>query len=56
MNFENTLTETDLDPAAREFARKLREQGLQRDSDFGVDAFQESLGARFLRLLGLSKK
>lgn len=51
MNFDNTLTETDLDPAAREFARSLREQGAKQESDWTVDGFDESLGRRLLRLL-----
>ena len=53
MRFDNTLTEIDLDPAAREFAQKLREQGVKPDVDYGVDGFQESLGARLLRMIGV---
>ena len=53
MKFENTVTETDLDPAAREFAEQLRERGIKPDVDYGVDGFQESLGARLLRLIGM---
>lgn len=55
MQFDNTLTETDLDPAAREFAQRLREQGTQQKVDFGVDGFQEPLGTRVLRLFGIKK-
>lgn len=53
MQFDNTVTETDLDPAAREFAQQLRDKGLKPDVDYGVDGFQESLGARLLRLIGV---
>lgn len=55
MQFDNTMTETDLDPAAREFARSLREKGVKPDVDYGIDAFEESLGRRLLRLLGIKK-
>ncbi|MEL6951188.1 MAG: hypothetical protein AAGM16_13860 [Pseudomonadota bacterium] len=55
MQFDNTVTETDLDPAAREFAEQLRERGVKPDVDYGVDGFSESLGARLLRLLGVKK-
>ncbi|MEN7342573.1 MAG: hypothetical protein AAAFM81_06490 [Pseudomonadota bacterium] len=55
MQFDNTLTETDLDPAAREFAKSLREQGVRPSVDYGVDGFSESFGTRLLRLLGLKK-
>ncbi len=53
MKFESTVTETDLDPAAREFAEQLRERGVKQDVDYGIDGFQESLGARLLRLIGI---
>lgn len=53
MQFDNTVTETDLDPAAREFAQQLRDSGVKPDVDYGVDGFQESLGARLLRLIGV---
>lgn len=53
MQFDNTVTETDLDPAAREFAEQLRERGVKPDVDYGIDGFDESLGARLLRLLGV---
>ena len=53
MQFDNTVTETDLDPAAREFAQQLRDSGVKQDVDYGVDGFQESLGARLLRLIGV---
>lgn len=56
MRFDTTLTETDLDPAAREFAKQLREQGVNRQVDFGVDGFQEPLGQRVLRLFGIKKE
>ncbi|MEM8548318.1 MAG: hypothetical protein AAGF46_09175 [Pseudomonadota bacterium] len=55
MQFDNTISETDLDPAALEFARQLREKGSKPDSDYRVDAFQESLGTRFLRLIGIKR-
>jgi hypothetical protein len=55
MNFENTMTETDLDPAAREFARSLREQGVQQEPDWTVDGFDESLGRRLLKMLRIVK-
>lgn len=55
MQFDNTVTETDLDPAAREFAEQLRERGVKPDVDYGVDGFSESLGARLLRLLGVKQ-
>lgn len=50
MNFETTMTESDLDPAAREFARSLREQGLNQEPDWTVDGFDESLGSRLLKM------
>jgi hypothetical protein len=53
MQFDNTLTETDLDPAAREFAEQLRQRGAKPDTDMGIDGFEESLGARLLRLIGI---
>lgn len=55
MNFDTTLTETDLDPAAREFAKSLREQGVKPDVDYGVDGFEEPLSTRLLRLLGIRR-
>lgn len=55
MQFDNTLTETDLDPAAREFAKSLREQGVKPDVDYGVEGFEESLSSRLLRLIGIKK-
>lgn len=53
MQFDNTVTETDLDPAAREFAEQLRQGGIKPDTDYGVDGFEESLGARLLRMIGI---
>ncbi|MEM7610802.1 MAG: hypothetical protein AAF270_03940 [Pseudomonadota bacterium] len=55
MQFDNTVTETDLDPAAREFARTLKEKGVKPEVDYGVDGFQESLGTRLLRMMGIKK-
>lgn len=55
MQFDTTLTETDLDPAAQEFARQLREQGVSQDTDYGVDAFQDSFGTRVLRMFGIKR-
>ncbi|MEM9172770.1 MAG: hypothetical protein AAGA84_08710 [Pseudomonadota bacterium] len=55
MQFDTTVTETDLDPAAMEFAKQLREQGVEQPEDYRVDAFEEPLGARLLRLMGLKR-
>ncbi len=55
MQFDNTVTETDLDPAAREFAEQLRQQGVKQPADYGVDGFQEPLGIRVLRLFGIKR-
>ena len=55
MQFDTTMTETDLDPAAQEFAKQLREQGIKPDTDYGVDVFRESLGSRVLRMFGIKR-
>lgn len=55
MQFDTTLTESDLDPAAREFAKSLQEQGIKPDVDYGVEGFQEPFGSRLLRLIGVKK-
>ncbi|MFK8051616.1 MAG: hypothetical protein AB8F65_01490 [Woeseiaceae bacterium] len=55
MQFDNTMTESDLDPAAQEFARSLRENGVKPSVDYGVEGFQEPLGTRLLRMLGVKK-
>lgn len=50
MDFERTYTESELDPAALEFARSLRERPLDAPRDMDIDGFGESLGVRLLRL------
>jgi len=50
MDFERTYTESELDPAALEFARSLRERPMETPRDMNIDGFGESLGARLLRL------
>jgi hypothetical protein len=50
MDFDRTYTESELDPAALEFARSLRERPAETPGDMSIDAFGESLGARLLRL------
>jgi hypothetical protein len=50
MDFERTYTESELDPAALEFARSLRERSAEAPRDMNIDGFGESLGARLLRL------
>lgn len=51
MDFERTYTESELDPAALEFARSLREHPPESPRDMSIDGFGESLGARLLRLI-----
>ena len=55
MQFDQTVSESDLDPAAREFAQRLRDQGVRQEVDYGVDGFEESFGARVLRLFGIKR-
>lgn len=50
MDFESTYTEFELDPAALEFARSLREHPMQPYGDMRVDGFRETLATRLLRL------
>ncbi len=50
MSFERTVTEHDLDPAAIQFGEDLKREGRDEPADFTVDAFEESLGTRLLRL------
>ncbi len=50
MDFDSTYTESELDPAALEFARSLRERPPENHGSMDVDGFKESLGARILAL------
>lgn len=51
MEYERTYTESELDAAALEFAKSLRERPMDLPRDMDVDGFRESLGARLLRLI-----
>lgn len=46
MSFERTMTEVDLDEAALEFGKRLREQGASLDRDFAIDGMRESFAAK----------
>lgn len=50
MDFDRTYSESELDPAALEFAKSLRERPAERLSDMDIDGFRESFGARILKL------
>lgn len=50
MSFESTVTEYDLDPAARQFAEELRRQQRGGEANMSVDGLEDTLGERFLRL------
>ncbi len=50
MDFDRTYSESELDQAALDFAKSLRERPLDMPRDMTVDGFRESLGARLLRL------
>lgn len=55
MNFENTVTEYDLDPAAVQFARELKQKSPKSENDYSIDGFHEPLSERLLRLFRLRK-
>jgi hypothetical protein len=55
MDFDQTCTEVELDQAALDFARMLRERPLHLPRDMTVDGFRESLGSRLLRLFRSKK-
>ena len=56
MAFENTMTEDELDPDARNYLDNLRADNFDADPDLAVDGLSESILTRFLGLFGAGRK
>ena len=54
MEFENTITEHDMDVASRNMVKGLRGEPGDFEPDLAVDGLSDSILARLLRLLRLA--
>ena len=55
MGFENTITESDLDPASRQFVQGLRKSDRDQGPDLDVDGLNDSIIARLKRFLAFGR-
>ena len=52
MAYESTITEHDMDPAAKQFVQGLRGENSDAEPDLDVDVMSESILSRILGLFG----
>lgn len=55
MAFDNTISENELDPAARDFVQGLRADNFDVEPDLAVDGLKNSILSRLLSLFGLGR-
>ena len=55
MDFENTITERDMDASTQQFAQGFRTDSGHRDADLDIDGLSESLLARVVGLFSSNK-